>query len=289
VKALVVGASGQVARALAADKRVVAVGRPRLDLAQEETFAPVLDAERPDVVICAGAWTAVDAAETAEADVMRVNAEGPGRLAAACAARDLPIIFVSSDYVFDGEKSAPYVESDPPNPRTAYGRSKLAGERAVAAATPHHAIVRTSWVFDAEGKNFLRTMLRLAREQGAVRVVADQIGAPTYAPHIAAGLLQVAENLARGEGYGTFHMTAAGACSWAEFAEAIFAESEKRGGPSAPVSRISTPEFPTPAARPANSRLECAKVAHAHGVSMPDWRIGLRDCLDRIAAEGRFP
>jgi dTDP-4-dehydrorhamnose reductase len=203
--------------------------------------------------------------------------------------RGIPIIQVSTDYVFDGAKTAPYEETDSIAPQGAYGRTKAEGEARVAAANPRHAIVRTAWVFDATGKNFVRTMLRLATTRPRIGVVADQFGAPTFAPHIADGLLTVARNLASAPApdmFGVFHMTAAEHCSWADFAEAIFAESAARGGPAAIVDRITTADYPTPAKRPANSRLSCEKIARVHGVRLPPWRAGLAQCMDAIAAGG---
>jgi dTDP-4-dehydrorhamnose reductase len=286
VKLLVVGASGQIARALARDDGVVALGRPTLDLEHVETFAPALDNVSPDAVAIVGAWTAVDRAESEPGAAMRVNAHGPGVLAVACKARGLPVLYVSSDYVFDGAKHSAYTETDPIGPRTAYGASKAEGERRVRAAQPRSAVVRTSWVFDAQGANFVRTMLRLAKQQPRVRVVADQTGAPSYAPHVADGLMSVARHLVDGRGEGLFHMTAAGACTWADFADAIFAGAKARGGPHASVERIATADYPTPAKRPANSALDSAKVARIHGVTLPHWRDGLDACLDAIAANG---
>lgn len=287
MKLLVAGARGQVARALTRHDGVVALGRPTLDLDRPETFAPALEAAKPDAVAIVGAWTAVDRAESEPGAAMRVNAHGPGMLAAACATRGLPALYVSSDYVFDGAKRTAYTEADPIAPRTAYGASKAEGERRVLAAQPRSAVVRTSWVFDAEGANFVRTMLRLASQRARVRVVADQKGAPTYAPHIADGMTQVARNLvASADGAGVFHMTAAGVCTWAEFAEEIFAGAKARGGPHATVERIGTADYPTPARRPANSMLDNAKIARVHAVTLPHWRVGLDACLDAIAANG---
>ena len=285
MKLLVVGARGQIARALAKHDGVFAVGRPTLNLERPETFAPVLDAHRADVVAIVGAYTAVDRAESEPDVAMRINAEGPAALARACAARGAPVLYVSSDYVFDGRKAAPYVETDAASPQTAYGRSKTEGERGVLVAQPQSAIVRTSWVFDAAGQNFVRTMLRLAKTRERVGVVADQHGAPSYAPHVADGLLALAHALVQGEGAGVWHMTGAGDCTWAQFAEAIFVASAARGGPHATVNPITTAEFPTLARRPANSRLDTGKLARL-GIMLPHWREGLEACVDEIAASG---
>lgn len=288
MKLLVVGREGQVARALVAagGDAVAAIGRPELDLERPETFASALDAHGPDVAAIVGAYTAVDQAEREPDIAMRVNADGAAAFAAACALRGTPVVYVSTDYVFDGRKPAPYVETDPVDPQTAYGRSKAAGEAAIAAVQPRHAILRTAWVYDATGKNFVRTMLRLAKTRERVGVVADQWGAPTFAPHIADGVLAVARGLAAGGEAGVFHMSAADHCTWADFAEAIFAGARARGGPAAAVERLTTDQYPTPARRPPNSRLDCAKIAAAYGVRLPTWRAGLDVCLDAIAAGG---
>lgn len=289
MKLLVIGRHGQLARALvrAGGRQVIAVGRPDADLERPDTLNATLIAHAPDVVACVGAWTDVDGAERAPDAAMRINGEGPGDLARLCALRATPLIHVSTDYVFDGAKAGPYVETDAVAPQGAYGRSKAEGEVQVAQAHPHHVIVRTAWVYDAAGKNFARTMLRLARTRARIAVVEDQIGAPTFAAHAAEGLLAIARNLVAAptpDMYGVFHMAAADAASWADFAEAIFAESAARGGPVAAVDRISTAQYPTPARRPANSRLACGKIARVHGVRLPPWRQGLAACLDEIAA-----
>ncbi len=199
------------------------------------------------------------------------------------------MIHLSTDYVFDGAKPAAYVESDAVGPINAYGRSKANGERAVAAAHPHHVILRTSWVYSPFNRNFVRTMLELAHRQGEVRVVADQVGNPTAAADIADGILTVARNLVErrdDERYGTFHMAASGTTTWAEFATAVFAASAERGGPSARVVPVSSAEYQTPARRPANSRLDCAKIARVHGVSLPHWQSSLGPCVGRILEQG---
>lgn len=291
MKLLVVGADGQVARALieSGGPEVIAQGRPGLDLEDPSTFAPALQAHAPDMVACVGAYTAVDLAESEPEKARRINAEGPGAMAQLCARENLPLLHVSTDYVFDGSKAGPYYETDAIAPQSVYGRSKAEGEAQVARFCPHHVILRTAWVFDATGKNFVRTMLRLARTRPRIGVVADQFGAPTFAPHIAEGIMAIARNVLQGgrpELFGTFHMSAEGSCTWADFAEAIFAESAARGGPSAIVDRISTADYPTPAKRPGNSRLSCEKIADVHGVRLPPWREGLELCLDRIAAQG---
>lgn len=280
------GAGGMVAGALAQLDGVVALGRPHVDLAEPDTMRRTLDAHAPRAVICAGAYTQVDAAESDEAAAMQLNAEGPGALATFCAARATPLVFVSTDYVFDGTKTGSYAEDDPVAPINAYGRSKLAGEEAVRAAGGRHAIVRTSWIHAPWGKNFVRTMLTHAAAGRPLRVVDDQIGAPTYAPHLADALHDIAVSLTHGGEGGVFHVTNAGACTWRMFAEAIFAGAEKRGGPFTTVEAITTEQYPTPAARPRNSRLDISAARRAFGVDLPDWRVGLDACLDALAAAG---
>ena len=286
MRMLVTGRDGQLVRALRAkaggDLELIALGRPQLDLSRPDTLDAVVRDARPDVIVNAAAYTMVDKAEEEEALAATINGEAAGALAQAAADLGVPILQISTDYVFDGTKATPYVESDPVAPVNAYGRSKLAGERAVAAANPRHAILRTSWVYDAQGKNFLKTMLRLAETRDELGVVADQIGAPSYAPDIADAVIATARNLvADGDARraGVFHMTGGGQTSWAGFAQEIFRLSAQAGGPSARVRDIATSDYPTPAKRPANSRLNCDRLAATHGARMPDWRDALARCI----------
>jgi len=294
MRILVAGAQGQLAQALAQAARgraglaLTAFGRPRLDLADPSTIAPALAREEPDLVVNAAAYTAVDKAESDAEAAFAVNAAGAGALAAAAAAAGCPIVHVSTDYVFDGRKPEPYLETDAPNPLGVYGASKLAGEAAVAAANPRHLILRTAWVFAAHGHNFVRTMLRLARERPRLTVVADQQGSPTYAPHLAEAILAVAARLGEAAGpprWGVYHAAAAGDTTWAGFAQAIVAAGARLGVPQVPVVAISTAEYPTPARRPANSRLDCGKLARTFGVRLPPWQQGLEACIAELAAE----
>ncbi|MBT9446305.1 MAG: dTDP-4-dehydrorhamnose reductase [Hyphomonadaceae bacterium] len=278
-----------LAGALAKHAGVIAVGRPQADLADPETLEAMLRIHDASIVVCAGAFTQVDRAESAPEEAMRINAAGPGALARLCAARGVPLIHISTDYVFDGEKPAPYVETDAPAPLNAYGRSKLAGEQSVAAAGGRFAILRTSWTYAASGANFVRTMLRLAQTQDRIRVVDDQRGAPTWAPHLADAVLAVARRLVAERDTaicGVFHATADGDCTWRGFAEAIFDGARRRGGPSAAVEPIAGAQFPTAAARPRNSLLDSSKLRETYGVALPDWRAGLEACLDEIASGG---
>lgn len=291
----VTGLHGQVVTALveraSPDIVVLPIGRPALDLAAPSGVEAALRALSPDVVVNAAAYTAVDQAEAEAELATAINGAGAGAVAAAARAIGVPIVQLSTDYVFDGAKPSPYVETDPVGPVSAYGRSKLAGEAAVVAGNPDHVILRTAWVYAAEGKNFPRTMLRLAPTRPELSVVADQRGSPSYAPDIADAIIAVARNLrrapARPDLRGVFHMSGGGETTWAGFAVEIFRQSALRGGPSAGVRSITTAEYPTPARRPANSRLDCGKLRAVHGVALPDWGDALVRCMDRLMQDGK--
>jgi dTDP-4-dehydrorhamnose reductase len=294
IRIAVTGSNGQIVRSLVERSAettcdVVCIGRPALDLSKLDTIDSALSAIAADVLVSAAAYTDVNKAE-AEPDLADlINGRAPGMLAARANALGIPLVHLSTDYVFDGTKSDPYTEGDRICPINAYGRSKAVGERAVAAAHPRHVILRTSWVYSPFNRNFVTTMLALARKQNEVRVVADQIGNPTAAADVADGILAVACNLIEGSGedrYGTFHMAAEGTASWSEFAAAVFSASAERGGPSAHVVPIASAEYQTPAQRPANSRLDCAKLARVHGVSLPHWQTSLGPCVGRILEQG---
>lgn len=290
LKVLIAGGSGQIARALIAtapaeEAEVTAFGRPQLDLTDGASIEAAICAAAPDLVINAAAYTAVDQAETDQAAAHALNAWGAGRLAAAAARAGAPILHLSTDYVFAGDKPSPYAETDPPGPTGAYGQSKLAGEQAVANANPRHAIFRTAWVYSPFGKNFAKTMLRFAETREELSIVHDQIGNPTSAHDIAKGLWQVARQVARDPEAltpGVYHMTASGEASWAEFAEEIFRVSAACGGPAARVRRITTDEYPTPTLRPANSRLDCSKLAAQFGIILPQWQASTRNCVEEL-------
>ena len=292
MRIVVTGKNGQVVTSLvergtAAGHEVIALGRPELDLADPESIHRAVATAKPDVIVSAAAYTAVDKAESEEDLAYAINARGAGAVAAVAARLNVPLIHLSTDYVFDGALDRPWTESDPTRPIGVYGLSKLAGEEAVLTAGGNCAILRTSWVYSPFGGNFVKTMLRVARDRDEVSVVADQIGNPTSALNIADGVLKVAENLVTNADpalRGVFHMTAQGEASWADFAQRIFAESAVQGGPSASVKAITTADYPTPAARPANSRLDCAKLAGTHGVTLPDWRAALPPIIARLLA-----
>lgn len=292
----VTGTRGQISSALQAvgwpSVEVIALGRPSFDLADRASVLAAIEAARPDVVVSAAAYTAVDQAETECEQAFLINDVGAGHVAEAAAKVGVPVIHVSTDYVFDGQKPTPYQEDDPTAPVSVYGASKRAGEERVLAANPKAIVLRTSWVFSYEGSNFLRTMLRLAADRARIRVVSDQFGAPTYAPDLAAACVTIGRRVTSEpdsrDHYGTFHVTGGGDTSWAGFASAIFASARARGAKGADVQPIATSEYPTPATRPANSRLDGTRVAEVHGIRLPHWADAMNRCLDRlIATDGR--
>jgi dTDP-4-dehydrorhamnose reductase len=293
MRLIVTGTQGQVARSLieraaAHDVEVVAIGRPELDLADARSIRRCLDGARADVVVNAAAYTAVDRAESEEELATRINGAGAGLVAEAARRMGAPVIHLSTDYVFDGTADRPYREDDAPAPIGAYGRSKLAGEAAVAAANPDHVILRTAWVYSPFGANFVKTMLRLGETRSEINVVADQRGGPTSALDIADAVIAVARGIAassdRRSRTGVFHMTGGGEATWAEFAQAIFSEAEARGRKPVAVIPITTAQYPTPARRPANSRLDGTRLREVHGVALPDWRPSLKSCVARLLA-----
>jgi dTDP-4-dehydrorhamnose reductase len=291
----VTGGKGQIARSLcergdAAGVTILPLARPDIDLARPESIRASLVALAPDVIVNAAAFTAVDLAESEAERALAINGAGAGAVASVAADLKVPIIQLSTDYVFDGLLDRPYVETDVANPMTAYGRSKLAGEKAVAAAQPDHVVLRTAWVYSPFGKNFARTVLSLAAQRTEIPVVADQRGSPTGALDIADGIVAVARQMIErpkaSELRGIFHLAGSGEATWAEFAEAVFAESRAVGGPSARVIPIPSSAYPTPARRPANSRLNGDKMLAAYGVRLPAWRQSLPICVRRLLTEG---
>ncbi|MEO5586475.1 MAG: dTDP-4-dehydrorhamnose reductase [Novosphingobium sp.] len=291
MKIAVTGRHGQVVASLlergaAAGHEIVALGRPELDLADHASVARALEASAPDAVVSAAAYTAVDKAETERELAFAINADGANAVALAAKALGVPLIQLSTDYVFDGGLDRPYLETDATDPAGIYGASKLAGETAVLRAYPaNSAILRLAWIYSPFGDNFVKTMLRLAAERREIAVVADQVGNPTNALDIADGILRVAGNLVTDPNpalRGVFHMTARGEATWADFAEATFAASGVRGGPQTKVRRITAAEYPTLAARPANSRLDCSLIETVHGVTLPVWRAALETVVARL-------
>ena len=239
-------------------------------------------------VINAAAYTAVDRAESEEALAHTINADTVGVIAAACAARGVPLVHVSTDYVFDGNKTTPYLESDPTNPLSAYGRTKLAGENAIRDVLKEHVIVRTAWVYSVHGSNFVKTMLRLGAERDVLNVVDDQRGTPTAAADLAGAILTITRRLCetadRGH-YGTFHYTGGGETSWFGFAQAIFEEAGGWAGIKARLQPIGTAGYPTPARRPQNSRLSCDKIKRVYGIGTVPWRDALKRVLGELKRE----
>ncbi len=279
MKLLVAGAAGMLGRDLLlaagnAGHDVVGFGRAELDVTDAEQTARRIDLERPDVVINSAAWTDVDGAESAEADAFAVNGTGAGNVAAAAAAAGAMVVYVSTDYVFDGAKGEPYVESDQPAPLSAYGRTKLAGEEATATANRRHFVVRSAGLFGVGGNNFVETMLRLAQSQSEVLVVRDQVGSPTYTWHLAYGIVRLIEGLE----FGIHHMAAAGQCSWYEFAREVFEQAKV----DCKVLSVSTEEFGRPAARPPFSALTSQRQ---HAIRLPSWQDGLAGYLAQREAE----
>ncbi|MHC8364684.1 dTDP-4-dehydrorhamnose reductase [Pseudomonas sp. ZT5P21] len=285
MRILISGQHGQVSselqKRLGALGELVVPGRDQLDLAQPEQIRRQVRRVRPDLIINAAAYTAVDKAEGDAAAAFAVNAEAPGILAEEAAALGIPLIHYSTDYVFDGSKSEPYNEADAPNPLGVYGQSKLAGEQAIKAVQGQHLILRTSWVYSTHGHNFLLTMQRLLQEKPELRIVADQIGAPTWAGTIANSTLALIERWQAGKpcAWGTYHLTAQGETSWFGFAQAIGEALREQGKPCANLLPITTSDYPTAAARPLNSRLDCSRLHREWGVSQPDWQTALRECL----------
>ena len=293
MKILVIGKEGQVARSLAAAEKpagitVVALGRPQLDVTEPDTIANAIEAMSPRVVVNAAAYTGVDKAETEPELAGLVNSIGPGNIAEACAERSLPLIHLSTDYVFDGKKGDSYNENDPVAPAGVYGSSKLIGEQRVVDACPQHVILRTAWVYSPYGHNFVKTMLRLAESRAELGVVHDQHGSPTYAPHLADAILAIASHLARdggGQGHlGVYHAAGTGEATWCELAREVFRRSAEFGGPNATVRAITTEQYPTPAARPANSKLDCIKLERDYRLRLPHWRSGVAACVRNMLA-----
>lgn len=284
---LVTGAGGQVGRALTARRlsselKIRGLDRAALDITDPGAVTAALDGT--DLVINAAAYTAVDAAETEPEQAHAVNARGPAMLAEACAAAEIPLIHLSTEYVFDGRKAGPWREDDPVGPINIYGASKAAGEDAVRAALPRHVIVRTSWVYSADGRNFVRTMLRAAREHFELRVVDDQIGAPTAAGDIADAIIVIARRLLDAEAalYGTYHYAALGETSWYGFARAIFDDAERRLGRRPHLIPVPTSAWPTAARRPLNSVLDCSRIMDAFDPPRRPWRVALAEVLANL-------
>lgn len=292
MKILVTGANGQVGHelilALASDPRhqAIPLARTDLDISEPAATRAAMSRHAPDIVVNAAAYTAVDRAEQEPDRADAVNRRGPANLAAACLEHGVPLIHLSTDYVFDGKKEGEYREDDATAPLGVYGLTKLQGEEEIRATTARHLILRTSWVFGAHGANFVKTMLRLGRERRELRIVADQHGCPTPAADIAAVIMQLIDRIGDREGsvdWGSYHYCGEPATTWFDFAGAIFRQAESLSGLPAPrLIPIPTAEYPTPAKRPSNSVLSCEKLARSFGIAQPKWEDGLAAVLREL-------
>ncbi len=292
MRLLIAGWQGQIARALVEaapacpEVRACAVGRAALDICEARSIERALSDINPTLVINSAAYTAVDEAETEVERAYALNRDGARLLAEASARRDIPIIHLSTDYVYGGPQRVAYGGHDPTDPVPVYGQSKIEGEDAVRAANPKHVILRTAWVFSPSGRNFVKTMLSRAAENERVSVVNDQHGSPTYAPHLVDAILDLARKLSAAKDgevpWGVYHATGAGTATWCEMAQEVFRCSAKLGGPTAVVDPIASTDYPTPAQRPVNSRLDCSKLNRAFGITLPSWQGGVAQCVERL-------
>jgi dTDP-4-dehydrorhamnose reductase len=287
MRILVTGRDGQLARSLAerGGADVLLAGRPDLNLAIPGSARSAIRDAKPDLVVNAAAFTAVDLAEKEEAAARRINGDGAGEVSSAAREIGVPVIQISTDYVFDGDATAPYAETAPTNPINAYGRTKLAGEEAVRVANPKHLILRTSWVVSPFGRNFVRSMIDLARDRESLTVVGDQFGSPTFALDLADAILAVAQRWNAGDGTGfgqTFHLAGSGVASWFDVAVAVQDELAALGAKYSSVQPITTADWPTAATRPAYSALDCRKFASTFGRSLPHWRTQLGPLVARL-------
>lgn len=286
MRILVTGHDGQVAQSLgerAQGHELIFTTYPEFDLSKPETIEAAVAKIQPELIVSAAAYTAVDKSESEPELAMAINGDGPGVLARAGAKIGAPIIHLSTDYVFDGSLDRPWREDDPTGPLGVYGATKLAGEQAVQASGAAHAVLRLAWVYSPFGNNFVKTMLRLAETRDTLNVVEDQRGCPSSALDIATAILTVVERWQKdGASSGLYHFTGSGETSWADFARAIFAESARHGGPTAEVTGIPTSAYPTPAKRPANSRLDCTRFAETFGYRAPAWQDSLAVVVARL-------
>lgn len=288
VDVLITGANGQLGwelsqRSERRGRTTRAFASTALNITDADSVSRTVEALSPKAVINAAAYTAVDKAETEPAAAFAINRDGPANLAAVCAAHNIPLIHISTDYVFDGEKPGAYSEEDPVAPLGVYGASKLAGEDAIRDTVTNYAIIRTAWVYGVHGHNFVKTMLRLAEKQDSLRVVNDQFGCPTFAADLADAILEISDRLVRedvpADGLGTFHCSGSGRTTWCEFARKIFELASPTLGTVPTVDGITTEEYPTPARRPANSVLDCSKLSRTYGITLRSWQSALADML----------
>jgi dTDP-4-dehydrorhamnose reductase len=290
-RVFIAGEHGQIAQALARaytlrEDHVALVGRSSISITDRRSLLSAVTAFNPGLIVNAAAYTAVDKAEDDKEAAFAINRDGAGFVAAAAEAAGVPIIHLSTDYVFDGRKKEPYLETDATNPINVYGESKLAGEIAVASCSNNHVILRTSWVCSPIGHNFMKTMLRLARDRDEVAVVDDQWGCPTFAADLAAAIISIGDKLTSADdGFrlcGIYHASGTGETTWYRFAREIMAQSAAKGGPACRVRAVASSEYPTRAKRPAYSCLECSKIKRIFEISLPRWEISLRACLDLL-------
>lgn len=294
MRIFVVGSEGQVARSLRDlsksddEIEIHCSSRACVDILRPHSVSQALRTFCPDIVVNPAAYTAVDRAETERELAFAVNRDGAGCVALAAERMNLPIVHLSTDYVFDGKKETPYIETDPVAPQTVYGRSKLAGELAVATTNQRHIILRTSWVYAPFGSNFVRTMLRLSSERDRLRVVNDQTGCPTYAPDIARTIVSIARTVNSAgwqpEFRGVTHLAGPDQVTWYAFAQTIMKHVKATGRRAATVDPITTVDYPTAATRPANSTLNCERLQSIFSLRVPALRISLKECLDQLLA-----
>ncbi|GBR32802.1 NAD(P)-dependent oxidoreductase [Gluconobacter kondonii] len=288
---LVTGGNGQLATSLQnlGDERIIRVGRPEFDFDHPETIATIVEKYKPSVVVNAAAWTAVDLAETEKDGAERANNSGPAALAAACAQADIPFIHVSTDYVFSGDKGTPYTEDDATSPETVYGSTKAEGEQAVLSANIKSIILRTSWVYSAHGKNFVRTMINVGAKNPVLKVVGDQSGNPTSSDDLAEAILAIIALIGR-DGWkpqyrGIFHASGSGETTWYGLAVAALEEAAKHGQTMPQVNAIRTEDWPTPAKRPQDSRMDNSKLHRVFGLKMPEWRHSVTRIVHKLFSE----
>ncbi|MBL7234872.1 dTDP-4-dehydrorhamnose reductase [Komagataeibacter oboediens] len=286
---LVTGGHGQLATALAGHEGVMRVGRPDFDFDRPGTIDQIMAENTPEFVVNAAAWTAVDAAETDAEGATRANHAGPARLAAACRARGIPLIHISTDYVFSGDKGSPYMETDPVDPRSVYGSTKAAGEQAVLAAQPDSIILRTAWVYSPYNRNFVRTMVEAAARRPTLRVVSDQIGNPTSADALAQTIMhiirQIRETGWKSDYAGIYHAAGQGATSWYDLACAAVAAAARHGNPQPVMEPITTADWPTPARRPADARLDCTRLQETFGHAPGPWQPEVERVAELIVSQ----
>ena len=287
MRILVTGKQGQVVTSiknheLAKKHEIITLGRPEVDLSDADGLKSAIKAISPDVIISAAAYTAVDKAESDVETAHKVNAIAPEIIGSVANELEIPVIHLSTDYVFPGDKATPYTESDLTGPQGVYGKTKLEGEQALSKATNNHIILRTAWVYSPYGNNFVKTMLRLGETRSELNVVSDQFGCPTYAPEIARACLLIAQAVKEKPNksmMGTFHLTAEGSTNWSSFAKKIFSEAEKYGRTSVKVNDISTDQYPTPAKRPSNSVLSNQKLKDVFDITLDDWEKSTEECV----------